>query len=141
MQYLSLNHYDIPLYAQMLEHVVELKILREKQLGLVSLLIPEIRKKHKRLRISKGICTAVGLAATSLLFTPAAPAAVIALGSTAAAGGVTTAVCDYFKSKSQTKELQMVLELSREAEKIYVLCKREFTSLGLFIFFKISKYL
>ena len=102
-----------------------------------------------------------------MLFTPAAPAAVIALGSTAAAGGVTTAgtlslhfniiindsadrmrveaflvlVCDYFKSKSQTKELQMVLELSREAEKIYVLCKRGFTSLGLFIFFKISKYL
>ena len=38
-----------------------------------------------------GLCTAVGLAATSLLFTPAAPAAVITLGSTAAAGGITTA--------------------------------------------------
>ena len=51
---LNLNHDDIPLYAQMLDHVVKLKILREKQLGLVSQLIPEIRKKQKRLRISKG---------------------------------------------------------------------------------------
>ena len=49
-----MNHDDIPLYAQMLDHVVKLKILREKQLGLVSHLVPEIRKKQKRLRISKG---------------------------------------------------------------------------------------
>ena len=51
---MNLNHDDIPLYAQMLDHVVKLKTLREKQLGLVSQLIPEIRKKHKRLKISKG---------------------------------------------------------------------------------------
>lgn len=115
---------DEPLHIQLYMNNAELLQIRTTQLKLMKTLMAEIEKKQMNVRICKSVFSGIGTIGAVLLFTPVAPLAAI-LGGAAATGGVGTALGDYFHGQKQAEELKNTLELSRECEDSYSVCKKK----------------